>query len=232
MCDFLFLSFCYFLFNFWSLSDEAVSALAGNQVHCNPQTETIQEPLNLSSRQKPRSPLHKANGRIPGKPTQPLIVIYIWKIHFKCNSKVSIKKLVVNPDQSADCSGTMCISCCVMTATRNTFDGKIQTAWCSGSSTPMGLHVSGGTTRLVLRSVFQGWGTATHREGLKIVQDQDNVWSLFAEPTQYDIRENVPCFAALLQAEHHQKRARTKTPLQVCLFIFFIHLLLLPTITT
>ncbi|XP_028265278.1 transcription factor ETV7 isoform X2 [Parambassis ranga] len=43
----------------------AVSTLADNQVQCHPQTETIQEPLNLSSRQKPRSPLHKANGRIP-----------------------------------------------------------------------------------------------------------------------------------------------------------------------
>ncbi|XP_073326444.1 transcription factor ETV7 isoform X1 [Pagrus major] len=31
-----------------------------------PQTESIiQEPLNLSSREKPRSPLHKANGRLP-----------------------------------------------------------------------------------------------------------------------------------------------------------------------
>lgn len=38
---------------------------------------------------------------------------------------------------------------------------------------------------------------------------------LLTEPTQYDLRENVPGFAALLQAQHHQKRARTKTPLQV-----------------
>lgn len=36
------------------------------QVKSPPQTESIiQEPLNLSSREKPRSPLHKANGRIP-----------------------------------------------------------------------------------------------------------------------------------------------------------------------
>ncbi|TMS15778.1 Transcription factor ETV7 [Larimichthys crocea] len=43
-----------------------VSTLPNNQVQCPPQTESvIQEPLNLSSREKPRSPLHKANGRIP-----------------------------------------------------------------------------------------------------------------------------------------------------------------------
>ncbi|XP_042348332.1 transcription factor ETV7 isoform X1 [Plectropomus leopardus] len=44
----------------------AVSALPQNQVQCPPQTQTvIQEPLNLSSREKPRSPLHKAHGHIP-----------------------------------------------------------------------------------------------------------------------------------------------------------------------
>ncbi|XP_029291407.1 transcription factor ETV7 isoform X2 [Cottoperca gobio] len=44
----------------------AVSALPHNQVQCPPQTETvIQEPLNLSSREKSRSSMHKANGRIP-----------------------------------------------------------------------------------------------------------------------------------------------------------------------
>lgn len=44
----------------------AVSALANNQVQCPPLKESIiQEPLNLSNREKPRSPLHKANGRIP-----------------------------------------------------------------------------------------------------------------------------------------------------------------------
>uniref|UniRef100_A0A4W6ERT6 ETS variant transcription factor 7 n=1 Tax=Lates calcarifer TaxID=8187 RepID=A0A4W6ERT6_LATCA len=44
----------------------AVSALPCSQVKCPPQTESInQEPLNLSSREKPRSLLHKANGRIP-----------------------------------------------------------------------------------------------------------------------------------------------------------------------
>ncbi|XP_049922041.1 transcription factor ETV7 [Epinephelus moara] len=44
----------------------AVSALPQNKVQGPPQTEgVIQEPLNLSSREKPRSLLHKANGRIP-----------------------------------------------------------------------------------------------------------------------------------------------------------------------
>ncbi|XP_031700336.1 transcription factor ETV7 isoform X2 [Anarrhichthys ocellatus] len=44
----------------------AVSPLPHNQVQCLPQTESvIQQPLNLSSREKPRSLLHKANGRIP-----------------------------------------------------------------------------------------------------------------------------------------------------------------------
>ncbi|KAG8002644.1 Transcription factor ETV7 [Nibea albiflora] len=43
-----------------------VSTLPNNQVQCPPETEgVIQEPLNLSSREKPRSPLHKASGRIP-----------------------------------------------------------------------------------------------------------------------------------------------------------------------
>ncbi|XP_033485681.1 transcription factor ETV7 isoform X2 [Epinephelus lanceolatus] len=43
-----------------------VSARPQNQVQGPPQTEgDIQEPLNLSSREKPRSLLHKANGRIP-----------------------------------------------------------------------------------------------------------------------------------------------------------------------
>uniref|UniRef100_A0A3P8P593 Transcription factor ETV6 n=1 Tax=Astatotilapia calliptera TaxID=8154 RepID=A0A3P8P593_ASTCA len=42
------------------------STLHHNQDECNPQTKNITpEPLNLSSRHKPRSPLHKANGRIP-----------------------------------------------------------------------------------------------------------------------------------------------------------------------
>nr|XP_046252076.1 transcription factor ETV7 isoform X2 [Scatophagus argus] len=44
----------------------AVSVLPHNQVQCPPKTESInQEPLNLSSREKPRSPLQKASGRIP-----------------------------------------------------------------------------------------------------------------------------------------------------------------------
>ncbi|XP_056278785.1 transcription factor ETV7 isoform X1 [Pseudoliparis swirei] len=43
-----------------------ISPLLHNQVHCLPQTESvILEPLNLSSRKKPRSLMHKVNGRIP-----------------------------------------------------------------------------------------------------------------------------------------------------------------------
>ncbi|XP_047447073.1 transcription factor ETV7 isoform X2 [Mugil cephalus] len=43
-----------------------VSALPQNKDQAPPQTESIlSEPLNLSSREKPRSPLQKANGRIP-----------------------------------------------------------------------------------------------------------------------------------------------------------------------
>uniref|UniRef100_A0A8D0D1D5 Transcription factor ETV6 n=1 Tax=Sander lucioperca TaxID=283035 RepID=A0A8D0D1D5_SANLU len=34
-------------------------------IQCPPQTESVLQPLNLSSREKPRSPMHKANGRIP-----------------------------------------------------------------------------------------------------------------------------------------------------------------------
>ncbi|XP_026223844.1 transcription factor ETV7 isoform X2 [Anabas testudineus] len=42
------------------------TTLPHSQVQCPPQKENIvQEPLNLSNREKPRSPLHKANGRIP-----------------------------------------------------------------------------------------------------------------------------------------------------------------------
>ncbi|XP_078111218.1 transcription factor ETV7 isoform X2 [Sander vitreus] len=43
----------------------AVPALPHNPVQCPPQTESVLQPLNLSSREKPRSPMHKANGRIP-----------------------------------------------------------------------------------------------------------------------------------------------------------------------
>ncbi|CAK6951541.1 transcription factor ETV7 isoform X1 [Scomber scombrus] len=47
-------------------STVAVSTSPPQKVQCPPQTGgIIQEPLNLSSREKPRSPLHKANGRIP-----------------------------------------------------------------------------------------------------------------------------------------------------------------------
>lgn len=43
-----------------------VSALTPNQIQHHSEKETIiQEPLNLSSRERPRSPLQKANGRIP-----------------------------------------------------------------------------------------------------------------------------------------------------------------------
>ncbi|XP_022047480.1 transcription factor ETV7 isoform X1 [Acanthochromis polyacanthus] len=44
----------------------SVSTVPHSRVQSPPQTESvIQEPLNLSNREKPRSPLHKANGRIP-----------------------------------------------------------------------------------------------------------------------------------------------------------------------
>ncbi|XP_023188704.1 transcription factor ETV7-like isoform X2 [Xiphophorus maculatus] len=49
-----------------NIGSAAVSALPPNQIQSFPLKESvIQEPLNLSSREKPRSPLHKANGRIP-----------------------------------------------------------------------------------------------------------------------------------------------------------------------
>ncbi|XP_072222453.1 transcription factor ETV7 isoform X2 [Leuresthes tenuis] len=48
------------------LTHTTVSTPPRNQVQPVPPTESvIQEPLNLSSREKPRSLLHKANGRIP-----------------------------------------------------------------------------------------------------------------------------------------------------------------------
>lgn len=44
----------------------AVPTLPHSQVQYPPQTESVtQEPLNLSSKEKPISPLHQANGRIP-----------------------------------------------------------------------------------------------------------------------------------------------------------------------
>ncbi|XP_051805009.1 transcription factor ETV7 isoform X2 [Acanthochromis polyacanthus] len=47
-------------------ADGSVSTVPHSRVQSPPQTESvIQEPLNLSNREKPRSPLHKANGRIP-----------------------------------------------------------------------------------------------------------------------------------------------------------------------
>lgn len=56
--------------------------------------------------------------------------------------------------KSADCCGTMCISCCVTTVIKNTSDGKIRAAWCSGWLIPMVWHVSGETTRWAPRSVW------------------------------------------------------------------------------
>lgn len=48
------------------LTQTSVSKLPNKQVQSPPQTTSvIHEPLNLSSRKRPRSPLHKANGRIP-----------------------------------------------------------------------------------------------------------------------------------------------------------------------
>lgn len=61
--------FLWCLFHSLSIVDEsaAVSTLPHSRVQCPSQTgNIIQEPLNLSNREKPRSPLHKANGRIPG----------------------------------------------------------------------------------------------------------------------------------------------------------------------
>lgn len=56
-----------FPFAFFLVDGSVVLSVApNNQVACLPQTESIpQEPLNLSGREKPRSPVHKANGRIP-----------------------------------------------------------------------------------------------------------------------------------------------------------------------
>lgn len=123
--------------------------------------------------------------------------------------------------QSADCCGTMYISYCVTTATKNTSDGKTRTAWCSGWLTLTDWHVSGETTRWASSSVSNEHGrggtkTGEHETRVNIVESlPDDVWYLFTEPRQYDLWENVPCFAALLQAEHHQEGARTKTPFQV-----------------
>lgn len=57
---------CFSLLFVWLPLDASPSSQ--NRVQCPPNTaSTNQEPLNLSSRHRPRSPLHKANGRIPGK---------------------------------------------------------------------------------------------------------------------------------------------------------------------
>lgn len=42
-----------------------------------------------------------------------------------------------------------------------------------------------------------------------------NIQSHITAQRKYDLWKDVPCFAALLQAEHHQERAWTKTALQV-----------------
>ncbi|RVE70591.1 hypothetical protein OJAV_G00066110 [Oryzias javanicus] len=56
----------YSVFPTFNNGSAVVSVAPNNQLLCLPQTESIsQEPLNLSSRERPRSPLHKANGRIP-----------------------------------------------------------------------------------------------------------------------------------------------------------------------
>lgn len=55
-------------------------------------------------------------------------------------------------DKSADCYGTMCITCCVTIATKNTFDGKTRTGLYSEWWTQMDWRVSGDTTRSVLFS--------------------------------------------------------------------------------
>ncbi|KAF6719677.1 Transcription factor ETV7 [Oryzias melastigma] len=56
----------YSVFPAFSNGSAVVSVAPNNQLLCLPQTESSpQEPLNLSSRERPRSPLHKANGRIP-----------------------------------------------------------------------------------------------------------------------------------------------------------------------
>ncbi|KAK5863637.1 hypothetical protein PBY51_000654 [Eleginops maclovinus] len=44
---------------------KAVSEMPPNKVRCPVQLETAKEPLNLSSREKPRSSVNHANGRIP-----------------------------------------------------------------------------------------------------------------------------------------------------------------------
>lgn len=63
LTDFLTLSLCCSL----RLSFHPHLDGSADVVQCPTRKESItQEPLNLSSREKPRSPLHKANGRIPG----------------------------------------------------------------------------------------------------------------------------------------------------------------------
>lgn len=107
----------------------------------------------------------------------------------------------------------MCISSCVTTATKSTYDGRTGTAWFSGWSTPTDWHDSGETTRWV-----HGAGLCCSSDHQMFVSGDMQALMcgpVSTEPRQYDIRENVPCIAALLQAQHHQKGAWSKTPLQV-----------------
>lgn len=48
----------------------------------------------------------------------------------------------------------MCIACCAIVITKNTFDGKTRTALCSEWWTQMDWHVSGETTRCVAWSAL------------------------------------------------------------------------------
>lgn len=84
-----------------------------------------------------------------------------------------------NHCQSADYCGTMCISSCVTSVTKNTSDGKTRAAWCSGWSIQMGWHVSGETTRWASRSLWciKHRKLNTHME-TQILRDLDDVWSL------------------------------------------------------
>lgn len=76
--SFLCLSLCCILCPCLLDGAAGASTLHHNQDECNPQTKNITpEPLNLSSRDKPRSPLHKANGRIPG-----IVTIICWLLCF------------------------------------------------------------------------------------------------------------------------------------------------------
>lgn len=114
-------------------------------------------------------------------------------------------------NQSADCYGTTSISCSVMTATKNTSDGKTGTAWCSRWSTPTVWHVCGGTKRWGVFLSYYDW------HGNVTVTTFALPGLCPTESRQHDVRKNVPRSATLLQAERHQEGTRTEAPLQVCL---------------